>query len=129
MKGYKVEIIGGSREFSKLERISFKDTSDVVSIVDACGDDKLEITVVDFVLLHIVNPHSKKETEYDKFVLITDTGDRFVTGSESFIDTFTDIWFDMQDEPDIVCPVTIQCYIKESRNNPQGFLTCRLVVN
>lgn len=129
MEGYKVEILGGSREFSKLERISLKDTSDVVSIVDACGDDRLEITVVDYVILHIINPHSKKEKEYDKFVLITDEGDRYVTGSESFIDTFMNIWEEMQDEPGVIYPVTIQCFVKESKNNPQGFLTCRLVVN
>lgn len=128
MEGYKVEILGSSRELTKRERIGYKDTTNALSLIDACADGEIFITVVDYVKLHVSNPYSKKEKEYEKFVLIADTGERYVTGSQSFMETFLDIWGDMQEEECETCePVTIGVYIKESRNNPQGFLTCRIM--
>lgn len=129
MDGYKVTIEYASRELSKMEKIAYKDTTDCVSLVDACEEDTLHIVVTDWVFLHIVNPHSKKQHEYDKFVLLAEDGIHYITGSSAFMDTFMDIWTEYQDGPEESLPVPLAVYVKPSKNNPQGFLTCKLDID
>lgn len=127
MEGYSVKIRESSKELSAKERIALKDTTNCISIdSETEANGKLIIDYSFHVILDIHNEKSDNK-DYTKIVVVDKDGNKFVTGSNSFIDSLTDIVDEMVDagEGD---NITIECYRRES-NNYKGktFITCSIV--
>lgn len=116
-------------ELTKKEKIAFKDLSDAYSLdsIVTESDDKI-ITPVGYVIIDVHNEKSDNK-DYTKFVIIDDNGNKYVTGSESFFDSFIDIWCDMigeDEKPEE--DFEIKIYKKPSKNfSGKSFLTCSIV--
>lgn len=130
---FKAEIIESSKELTPRERVALKDTGlchRLDEIVPNPGEGDIKLAPLSFVLLHITNDKAKDgNTEYDQFVIVASDGERYLTGSESFITSFRDIWEEMDgfDEND---PWILSIYKKESKNRAgKYFLTCSLVMD
>lgn len=129
MNGYKATIKECSKELTVKERIMLKDTSNAISL-DALtqeasfNNEKVLINVDYYAVLDIHNEKSDNK-DYINFIVVDKDGKKYVTGSQSFISSFTDIVEEMTEagETDIV----VEVYRKESKNyKGKDFITCSI---
>lgn len=133
---YSVSIKNASKQFSKVERVSLKDTSLAIKIDDLTKNEKyVDIEVDAFVVLAVHNDKSSTP-DYEVIQLIDIEGTRYVTGSQSFINTFMNIAEEMLDDSydendngfEAGCGFTIRVFRKPSKNYAgKDFLTCSLL--
>lgn len=123
---YKVEIISTSREFTAREKIRVKDTSDAVSLDEATQEGPVLIDYDAHAVLQVHNEKSDSK-DYHKLVVLDKNGQKYVTGSESFMRSLSDITDEMMgaDDGD---EWQIKAYRKDSKNyKGKQFLTCSIV--
>ena len=124
MTGYSVEIKETSRELSAKERIALKDTSDATKLDVVCDKEAVIITPVDYAVLSIHNEKSDNK-DYENYILQDINGEKFVTGSASFWNSFMDIYNEMAGESE---DWTIKAYKLDSKNyNGKKFITCSII--
>lgn len=130
MKGYTATVREVSKEISVKEKIMLKDTSNAISI-DALtqeasfNNEKVLIDVDYYAILDIHNEKSDNK-DYINFIIVDKSGNKYVTGSESFITAFTDIYDEMKGAGEE--NITIEIYRKESKNyKGKDFITCSIV--
>lgn len=127
---YSAEIVEASREFTARERVMFKDTQNAISMNDFAEQAKSEgakaiiENVKDFVHIMIHNEKSE-DKDYDNYIIVDGAGDKYVTGSQAFWNSFKDIYNEMKDETE---PWGIQLNLIPSNNyKGKNVLTCSLV--
>ena len=130
MKGYAATVREVSKDITVKEKIMLKDTSNAISI-DALtqeasfNNEKVLIDVDYYAILDIHNEKSDNK-DYINFIIVDKSGNKYVTGSESFITTFTDIYEEMKGAGEE--NITIEIYRKESKNyKGKDFITCSIV--
>lgn len=126
---YKSEIIEKSAEISKIEAVSLKNLTDAVgldTLVNESADGYAIITPAKYVVVHVENDKSKNNREYDVLVIVDEYGNKYKTGSESFMRTFMDIFNELDGE----IGWSIKVFGKDSKNfSGKKFLTCSVVYN
>lgn len=121
---FTVEIKECSKELTARERIRIKDISNAIKLDEACNDDKVVITPVDYAILAIHNDTSDNP-DYTNYIIIDANGTKYVTGSPSFWNTFTGIWEEMSGESETY---SIECYKLDSKNyKGKKFITCSII--
>lgn len=127
---YSATIVDASRDLTAREKVMFKDTQNAISMNDFAEQAKSEdgkaiITdVKDFVHISIHNDKSE-DKDYDNYLIIDGAGDKYVTGSQAFWNSFMDIYNEMKDETE---PWGIQLNLIPSKNyKGKNVLTCSLV--
>lgn len=127
MEGYNVEISHSTKELTVREKIRIKDLSNAIQLDDAT--QKEGNVVIDFdyyVILKVHNEFSKDDKDYNKFVIVDKAGNKFVTGSESFMTSLEGIVDEMADAGET--DFEIEVYRKDSKNyTGKQFLTCTIV--
>ena len=124
MTGYSVEIINSTKELTGKEKIMVKDTSNAIKIDDVTNNgNSITISPKILVTLKIHNEKSA-DKDYLKYVIIDENGDKYVTGSESFITSLTDIMSDMAEEEE---KYSVVIYKMASKNyQGKSFITCSI---
>lgn len=123
---YYVEIISSSRELTAREKIKVKDTSNAIGLDEATQEAPVVIDYDYDVVLRVHNEKSRDKKDYEKYVVMDKSGDKFVTGSSSFKDALDDITSDLAGCDDE--PWSIEVSRKPSKNYAgKSFLTCSLV--
>ena len=127
MEGYKVEIIHSTKELTVREKIRIKDLSNVIHLDDATQQEGNIVIDFDYyVILMVHNEFSKDEKVYNKYVIVDKSGNKFVTGSESFMNSLEGIVDEMADAGET--DFEIEVYRKDSKNyTGKQFLTCTIV--
>lgn len=128
-KEYSAEIVLSSKELSAKERIIMKDTTACKQLDELVqlGGEKLLINPESYAQIRVHNEKSKDKKDYDKFVIVDKNGERYVTGSDSFMRTFLDMADDMTDAIADGEEFAILVFKKESKNyQGKGFLTCTI---
>lgn len=130
MRDYKATVTEASKELTAKEKIMLKDTSNAESLdqltQDAAFDGKKVLIEVDFYAIIEIHNAKSDNPDYLNIVIVGKDGRKYVTGSDSFITTFIDIFNEMKEagEED----VAIECYRKESKNyKGKDFITCSIV--
>lgn len=127
---YKAEVRYASKELTAKEKIAIKDTSSANRLDEATDNGaELAITVDWFAQIDVHNEKSDNK-DYKKIVLVDTDGERYVTGSEHFTNTFLDIYEELCDssEAENLEPFSIVVKQRESKNyKGKTFLTCELV--
>ena len=118
-------ITEASKELNAYERVKFKDTSNALKIDDLTQEtEKVVIAPAGYVVLSIHNEKSDNP-DYDNYIIFDREGTKYVTGSQSFWNSFISIWDDMADYPDTW---EIELLRKPSNNfKGKDFITCALV--
>lgn len=126
MTGFSVSIKEVSKELTARERVMLKDTSNAVKLDEvASGDSPLVIVPVAYAVLSVHNEKSTDNKDYENYIILDDTGKKFVTGSPSFWNSFIEIWEEMKNESEAY---SIEVYKKDSKNyKGKKFLTCSIV--
>lgn len=124
MTGYSVTIAESSKELNAKEKIRLKDTSDAVKLDEATKDGAITVTPVAYVILNIHNEKSDN-VDYNNYLIEDEDGTKYVTGSESFWNSFMDIYNEMKNETE---PWQIKAYRLPSKNyKGKEFLTCSII--
>lgn len=126
MTGYSVKIEAASKELTKKERVMLKDTGDALKLDDVIQDEPLIINVDFWVMLNVHNEKSDN-VDYPVYLIVDNNGTKYVTGSEAFWTTFSDIWDEMTEGGDEE-EWQLKCYKLDSKNfKGKQFLTCSVI--
>ena len=127
---YSATISDTSMELTARERIMFKDTQNAVSLLDLAKDAKandakaIVENIKGYVVLDIHNEKSD-DVDYKNYLIVDGNGDKYVTGSQSFMNSFMDIFNEMKNETE---PWSIQLNLLPSKNyKDKEILTCSLI--
>lgn len=124
MEGYKVTIRSSSRELTGKEKLKLMDFSNAEQLTDLTADSPIVIKPALYAVCDVHNDKSDHK-DYVKYVIIDSSGNKYVTGSESFWSSYMNIVNAMEGEPD---DWEIECYQDESKNYAgRKFLTCSIV--
>lgn len=122
---YRTEIIDSSRPFSAKERIAMKNTSDCVRLDEATKDNTTVVINPDFFAVIKVTNDNSEDKEYLNYILADKNGTKYVTGSQTFWNTFMDIYNEMKDESE---EWGIKVFRLDSRKYPgKQFITCAII--
>lgn len=110
------------------ERIKLKDTSSATPLDNAVSDDtSLSISPVAYALLDVHNEKAKGDKDYTQLLVIDANGDKYTTGSQSFMNSFFDIWNEM-DFSNTGEAFDIKVFRKPSKNYAgKSFITCTII--
>lgn len=126
MTGYAVTIKEASKELSAKERLQMKDTTGAIKLNQATQEgDGVIIKPVMWAVLGIHNEKAKDNPDYENYLIVDDSGQRYVTGSRAFWSSFRDILDEMEGEEE---EWAVRVYRMSSRNyNGKDFLTCAVI--
>lgn len=124
-RDYKVAIEEVSKELTKTQRISIKDVSNCIRLDEAVMSSEgnvVEIDVDYYAVLDVHNEKAQDDKDYKNYIIVDKDGTKFVTGSKSFWNSFSDIYDEMEGED-----FTILVYTKPSKNyRDKYFITCSI---
>ena len=127
-KDYTVSIELSSRELTASDRIKAKHVMDAIKLDEAVGDNEsLVLNVTGFVVLNIHNENASDNKDYQRYVIETDSGDRYYTGSKNFWNTFSDIYEELKADGGSEA-FSIKIFKRPSTNyKGKSFISCALV--
>lgn len=122
---YNATIRECSKELSARERVLIKDTTNAIPLDEATSDSDSPLVISpDFYAVLAVHNEKSDNKDYTKYILVDKNGNKFVTGSDSFWNSFMEIMAEMEGEGDF----EIQVYRRESKNyKGKSFITCSIV--
>lgn len=127
---YSATIAESSRELSARERVMFKDTQNAISINELAeeahkdGAKAFIEGIAGYVVLDIHNDKSD-DKDYKNYLIIDKDGQKYVTGSQAFWNSFKSIYDEMAEETD---PWNIEINLLPSKNyKGKNVLTCSLI--
>lgn len=124
MEGYSVSIKETSKQLSAKERIMFKDTTSAKKIDEESQNGDFIITPSFYGVLMVHNEKSDN-TEYENYVIVDESGEKYVTGSQSFWSSFMDIAKEMEGETE---EWAVKVFRVPSKNyKGKDFLTCSII--
>lgn len=119
---YIATISDSNRDLTARERIMLKDTTDAISLDDATQKGAVIIKPVLWAVVEVHNDASD-DKDYNKYIVVSDAGDKYVTGSAAFWRSFEDIALEMGDEE-----YSIKVYRVPSKNyKGKDFITCSIL--
>lgn len=122
---YKAMVEDTSWTMTAREKLRYTDLTDAIQLDEATQSGDL---IVDVDKWLVINVHNEKSdtVDYKKYVIIDKEGQSYVTGSESFWNSFKQIYEVMSEEGETV--YSIKVYRRESKNyKGKDFLTCRII--
>lgn len=126
VRTFSAKIAYASRELSIEERIKVKDTRDAESLEKISRDGAQVLNIVAYVVLDIHNEKSE-DKDYRQYVLLDKDGNKYMTGSEPFFNSFEDIWEELEDAEVPVEQRFFKIYQRPSKNYAgRNFVTCSL---
>lgn len=126
MTGYSVKIREASKELTKKQRVMIKDTSDAIRLDSEVNGDGLLIKPDYFVVLDVHNENSEN-VDYVNYIIVDTDGKKYLTSSEAFWSTFSDIWDEMTAD-DFDEEWELKCYkLNSKKYTGKQFLTCSVV--
>ena len=127
---YSATISETSMELTAREKVMFKDTQNAVSLLDLAKDAKangakaIVENIKGYVVLDIHNEKSE-DKDYTQYIVVDKSGEKYVTGSPSFWDSFMDIVEEMKDYDGAWA---IKVYRMPSKNHEgKDFITCSVI--
>lgn len=127
MKQYEVTIKETSKELTPKERIKIKDLSNSENLDSLTQNNDSVIIDYDYhVILDIHNEKSKDRPDYQNVVVVDKAGNKYNTGSASFITALEEIIAEMSEAGEE--NIQIEVYRKPSKNyKGKDFITCSII--
>lgn len=123
MTGYKVEIKEVSAQLTAKQRIALKDTTNAIKL-DLVTQEAPVIINPDFYAVLAIHNEKSDNLDYENYIVVDKSGDKYVTGSQSFWSSFMEIADEMAGEDE---EWSIKVYRVESKNyKGKEFITCSI---
>lgn len=124
-KDYEVKINSVSKELTARERVMLKDTRNAIKLDEAIKDTPLVISPAYYAVLDVHNEKSKEDKDFQNFIVVDTAGNKYVTGSASFFEAFTEIVEEMNGTGE---EYEVEIYKLDSKNyKGKQFITCSIV--
>lgn len=124
-KDYEVKINSVSKELTARERVMLKDTRNAIKLDEAVNVNPLVISPAYYAVLDVHNEKSKEDKDFQNFIVVDTAGNKYVTGSSSFFEAFTEIVEEMSGTGE---EYEIEIYKLDSKNyKGKQFITCSIV--
>lgn len=124
-KDYEVKINSVSKELTARERVMLKDTRNAIKLDEAVNDTPLVISPAYYAVLDVHNEKSKEDKDFQNYIVVDTAGNKYVTGSTSFFEAFTEIVEEMSGTGE---EYEIEIYKLDSKNyKGKQFITCSIV--
>lgn len=124
-KDYEVKIKSTSKELTARERVMLKDTRNAIKLDEAVGETPLVISPDYYAVLDVHNEKSKEDKDFENYIVVDTDGNKYVTGSTSFFEAFTEIVEEMDGTGE---EYQIEIYKLDSKNyKGKQFITCSIV--
>lgn len=124
MEGYSTRIIEASKELSKKESVMLKDTSDCIKLDEALKDGPITFKPRYYAVVEVHNEKSDNK-DYRVYVVADEVGNKYVTSSDSFFESFKDIYSDMLESDE---DWLLKVYKLDSKNyTGRQFITCSII--
>lgn len=124
-KDYEVKINSVSKELTARERVMLKDTRNAIKLDEAVNDTPLVISPAYYAVLDVHNEKSKEDKDFQNFIVVDTAGNKYLTGSTSFFEAFTEIVEEMSGTGE---EYEIEIYKLDSKNyKGKQFITCSIV--
>lgn len=124
-KDYEVKIKSTSKELTARERVMLKDTRNAIKLDEAVSGTPLVISPNYYAVLDIHNEKSKEDKDFENYIVVDTDGNKYVTGSTSFFEAFTEIVEEMDGTGE---EYQIEIYKLDSKNyKGKQFITCSIV--
>lgn len=126
---YTASITDSSREFTAKERVMFKDLGNAESMIDYARaaieqGAKATIDVADYAVINIHN-EATEDVDYTNYLIIDKNGNKYYTGSQSFWNSFLNIYNEMAGSDE---EWGIELNLLPSKNyKGKEILTCSLI--
>lgn len=124
MEGYSVKIIECSKDLSAKEKVMLKDTTNAVSLDEATQGDTCNF-IPDYYAVLGVHNEKAEDKDYKKYIIVATDGTKYVTGSESFWTSFSEIMDEMADSGEDFAICTYRVPSKNYKG--KEFITCSIV--
>lgn len=110
------------------ERIKLKDTSSATPLDSVVTDETpLIISPIAYAVLDVHNEKAKGDKDYTQLLVLDANGNKYTTGSQSFMNSFFDIWNEM-DLPNTGEAFDISVFRKPSKNYAgKSFISCTIL--
>lgn len=123
MTGYKVEIKEVSAQLTAKQRIALKDTTNAIKL-DLETQKSPVIINPDFYAVLAIHNEKSDNPDYENYIVVDKSGDKYVTGSQSFWNSFMEIAEEMAGEDE---EWSVKVYRVESKNyKGKEFITCSI---
>ena len=118
---YTSSIKESYKDLTAKQRIALKDTTRAIKLDEATQAGEVEIKPV---MWAIIGVHNDKlaNPDYEQYVIEDESGDTYVTGSESFWQSFIDIFNEMEGESEDYSIVVTR--VPSKNYTGKDFLTC-----
>lgn len=121
-RNYSVEIKYVSTEITKRTAVMLKDISNAIKLDEATAEGTVRVSPAMYAILGIHNEKAQ-DKDYENYIVVGADGNKYVTGSRSFWNSFMDIAKELEGEE-----YEIEIYRKDSKNyNGKQFITCSLI--
>ena len=125
---FSITIKSSSRELTAKEKVALKNSNGAIKLDEATKNGEILICPCGYAVLAIHNEKSA-DKYYEQYVIFDKSGERYVTGSKSFFNTFMDIYSELNGENgDMVEEYSLRVFRKPSRNYAgKEFITCDVI--
>lgn len=123
MSNYKCTVEYSSKPLSPREKLKVMDTTGAIKLDNALKDGSIRIAPDYYAVLHIENEKSNDKT-YRNYIVVDKDGEKYVTGSDSFFRTFSELFDVMADTGE---DYEIDIFTRPSKNYAGNFITCSIV--
>lgn len=111
-------------ELTAREKILLKDTSDAIKLDEATREGELIFSPISYAILDVHNDKGE-EKDYVQYLIIDSNNNKYLTGSNSFWNSFIDIFDDMAEENE---EYEVKAYRLPSKNyKDKDFITCSII--
>lgn len=125
MTGYSVKVAECTKDLTAKERVKIKDTTNAIKLDNATQDGSIVIAYSYHAVLEIHN-EKLEDPDYKQYVVVDTTGNKYVTGSESFFTAMTEIVDEMSAAGET--DYELEVYRMDSKNyKGKQFITCSIV--
>lgn len=125
-KEFNVKIAECSKELSTKERIAIKDTGDALKLDQLTADGGEVVISVDYFAKLAVHNEKSENKDYEVCVIVDKDGQKYCTGSPSFIRALDNIYDEVTDADDMD-DFSIKVYRRESKNyKGKTFISCSI---
>lgn len=125
MTGYSVKVVECNKDLTAKERVKIKDTTNAIRLDEATQGGAIVIAY-DYHAVLAIHNEKLDDPDYRQCVVVDTAGNKYVTGSESFFTSMSDIVDEMiaAGETDF----ELEVYRMDSKNyKGKQFITCSIV--
>ena len=123
---YTAKVTETMQDLTAREKIALKDFESCAKLNDIIKDEALTLSIANVVKVEVHNEHSKQNTDYNVFIVVTSDGKKYRTGSESFYESYCDIIDELNDAGEDTSAVDFKLYKVKSNNFDGDFIKCAL---